>query len=164
MRATGFSGPRESRMSETLISEMRCSQCGYDLRGLESRQCPECGEAFDLDDAVTFLTSPISGRSAFAKAVIGLALLVMPPLLAFASEHFNQRPPAIGICIGPVSMIAGFVLCSIATGSAWEVLRARHGWITHRRLAMVAWVIGWLVTGGVLTAVVWRVLSLFLGR
>jgi hypothetical protein len=29
------------------ISERLCQNCGYNLRGLESTRCPECGQAFD---------------------------------------------------------------------------------------------------------------------
>jgi hypothetical protein len=30
-------------MSETISVELFCPECGYDLRGIESRHCPECG-------------------------------------------------------------------------------------------------------------------------
>jgi hypothetical protein len=29
------------------MHELRCGSCGYDLRGIETRTCPECGRAFD---------------------------------------------------------------------------------------------------------------------
>lgn len=33
-----------------LVIELWCPACGYDLRGVTSRSCPECGEAFDPDE------------------------------------------------------------------------------------------------------------------
>src|SRR5688572_29554412 len=29
--------------------DLICPECGYDLRGIESRQCPECGQELDRD-------------------------------------------------------------------------------------------------------------------
>lgn len=38
--------------------ERHCIACGYQLRGLEKPVCPECGRAFDPEDASTFDRSP----------------------------------------------------------------------------------------------------------
>src|SRR5436305_14684318 len=40
--------------SESSIQDRAaCLGCGYALRGLESRRCPECGRAFDPSDPAT---------------------------------------------------------------------------------------------------------------
>jgi len=38
-----------------------CRKCGYALVGLASRQCPECGRGFDLQDPRTFARRPPRG-------------------------------------------------------------------------------------------------------
>jgi hypothetical protein len=40
-------------MSQTIPQIGGCLGCGYDLRGLTSRQCPECGRAFNPADPAT---------------------------------------------------------------------------------------------------------------
>ena len=32
-----------------------CKKCGYSLRGIESNACPECGEAFDLENPNSYI-------------------------------------------------------------------------------------------------------------
>jgi hypothetical protein len=32
---------------EDFIPDTHCRRCGYDLRGLDSNRCPECGERFE---------------------------------------------------------------------------------------------------------------------
>lgn len=34
------------RLSRRMLPAGHCSECGYDLQGLESGKCPECGEGF----------------------------------------------------------------------------------------------------------------------
>ena len=36
----------------------RCPNCGYDIRGLPQRQCPECGETWSADEAPPMPTAP----------------------------------------------------------------------------------------------------------
>jgi len=33
--------------------DLNCPKCAYPLRGLPEHRCPECGQAFDIDDLVT---------------------------------------------------------------------------------------------------------------
>jgi hypothetical protein len=40
----------------------RCCQCNYQLRGLTSRRCPECGREFDPHDPETFYSGNSIGR------------------------------------------------------------------------------------------------------
>jgi len=47
----GFLGARRFDV-ESIINVNRCKACGYDLRGLTSRRCPECGVAFSAPGAV----------------------------------------------------------------------------------------------------------------
>ena len=146
-------------MSETPTSEMRCSQCGYDLRGLESRQCPECGEAFDPCDEATFLTSPASGFRVFVKLFGGLSFLLIPLLYVSWKLSVGDGYFTLPLCLGPISIVFGFVLCCLCVGDAWDVLNARHGWVVHRGLAKIALGLSGVVVGGVMIVVIWRVLT-----
>jgi hypothetical protein len=40
----------------------KCWKCGYDLRGIESRKCPECGREFDPANVFSFLRAESCGR------------------------------------------------------------------------------------------------------
>jgi hypothetical protein len=37
--------------------DMYCRECQYALGGIKGRRCPECGTAFDPNDANTYLTA-----------------------------------------------------------------------------------------------------------
>src|SRR3954447_17012614 len=43
------------------VAEGSCWECGYALRGLASRRCPECGRAFDPADPTTVNTGQVVG-------------------------------------------------------------------------------------------------------
>jgi hypothetical protein len=43
------------------VVEGSCWECGYALRGLASRRCPECGRAFDPADPTTMNTGQVVG-------------------------------------------------------------------------------------------------------
>jgi hypothetical protein len=51
----------------------QCWKCGYDLRGIPSRVCPECGWPFELEE---LLNSPVGIR--LMKPTQGLARLAIP--------------------------------------------------------------------------------------
>jgi hypothetical protein len=48
-------------VNEVLEAEATCWECGYALRGLASRRCPECGRAFDPADPTTMNTGQTIG-------------------------------------------------------------------------------------------------------
>jgi hypothetical protein len=63
-----------------------CEKCGYSLRGLAKNRCPECGQAFDPNDALTFRTrlqprtilwrlDTPPGRLSYGFAVLFLAII-----------------------------------------------------------------------------------------
>src|SRR3954447_6806615 len=43
------------------VAEGSCWECGYALRGLASRRCPECGRPFDPADPTTMNTGQVVG-------------------------------------------------------------------------------------------------------
>lgn len=63
--------------------KLHCLKCGYNVTGLPSSQCPECGTPFDLDELrrrPMHWSTPILGRGPvalmlFAPAVVLIALV-----------------------------------------------------------------------------------------
>lgn len=47
--------------NEVVEVEATCWECGYSLRGLASRRCPECGRPFDPADRTTVNTGQVVG-------------------------------------------------------------------------------------------------------
>ena len=47
---------RQRRLAK--LRRGRCPNCGYDIRGLPQRRCPECGATWSADDAQTESTAP----------------------------------------------------------------------------------------------------------
>jgi len=39
-------------VSRPINSWSRCDECGYDLRGISTNRCPECGTSFYMPDAI----------------------------------------------------------------------------------------------------------------
>src|SRR5689334_4287565 len=79
--------PNPPQQRATGIEQLaRCWQCGYLLRGIQSRQCPECGRPFDRADPASmnfaqpmgrlgrWMLAPL-GRGVIALAILGLVLI-----------------------------------------------------------------------------------------
>ena len=66
-------------MNNDVMQTARCAGCGYMLRGLDGRFCPECGRAFDPDDNTTFLSGPARSvyRKWIARGIVTLVLLAV---------------------------------------------------------------------------------------
>ena len=66
----------------------RCLSCGYDLRTVTRRRCPECARPFDPDDPRTFIWA----RSPDALAIV---LIVLSGSLAilFWLQRITFAPP-----------------------------------------------------------------------
>src|SRR2546421_12761742 len=60
-----------------------CWECGYSLRGLESRRCPECGRGFDPNDPATMNMG--ENVSAFARRMMKPPGWPMYSLVALAA-------------------------------------------------------------------------------
>ena len=49
-----------------------CKQCWYDLRGIESRQCPECAKYFDPNESKSYSKYPGTNLPIEAWVVFGM--------------------------------------------------------------------------------------------
>jgi hypothetical protein len=54
-----------------------CKHCGYSLRGIESNECPECGEAFDLDDPASYIRFAIKELPGDIWLTLGMQAAVL---------------------------------------------------------------------------------------
>lgn len=99
--------------------DMRCRRCGYPLRGLDRRRCPECGTLFDPSDRRTFSSGQISGRRYF-RWTLGALLLY---LLVFVSVSVSI-PELLAVIPGDV-LIAVLSVLAVAMTLLFGVLAAR---------------------------------------
>jgi hypothetical protein len=76
-----------------LNEQSRCLKCDYLLRGLDSRTCPECGQAFDPADPGTYrLAAPfVAGRA----QVAALVLLTLADLAYLTINGPHTDPPDV---------------------------------------------------------------------
>jgi hypothetical protein len=75
----------EACHERTGINRMYCLDCGYNLKGLSTRACPECGRAFEPTNLTTFAASgrkePGSGDDELAEfgkqTILWIAFVLM---------------------------------------------------------------------------------------
>lgn len=116
--------------------DLRCKACGYNLRGLRSSTCPECGAHLDISDFTPKLDFSHTrqfraARMAAASAiglVFGLGLFELP-----AARRAG-------------SLTSLFITCaiSLATGLAWLATTRRFAALRPHiqgRIAAAMWVI-----------------------
>ena len=115
-----------------------CPGCGYNLRGLESRACPECREPLELN---VRLAEPNIGRwlATLIGLCVGAGTAGSAILLAIGlSLHFGDWPPA------GLFLIPGLAL-TIEGSLALLILRQdvrqwfRRSLIAGRLAALLAW-------------------------
>lgn len=86
---TGFCGETPAALKPAF--RRTCLQCGYDLRGLSSERCPECGRPFDASVPETFGPQETASfwynRNLDLPETLYLGLVTggMPPFLVMAS-------------------------------------------------------------------------------
>jgi hypothetical protein len=89
-----------------------CRRCGYDLRGLSSSLCPECGARFDPADPSTFDRNRRSQRIRGAWRVLLILAALFTALSALAAFtiwvgwHSEQATVRSLNDIGPVATFA----------------------------------------------------------
>src|SRR4051812_4047956 len=98
----------------------RCWGCGYDLRSIPSRNCPECGKAFDPDDARTMNMGkpPLSRIGRWLLKPTGLWALI----LAGAATVLLMMVTGIPASPWPSGVELRYYapwLFALSTGSGW---------------------------------------------
>lgn len=65
-------------------AELLCPQCGYDLRGIASERCPECGAAVDRDSVASRLPWTFRGNGRVRAYAATVRLVTLRPKLLTA--------------------------------------------------------------------------------
>jgi hypothetical protein len=58
--------------------DIRCIKCSYQLKGLESNRCPECGQLFDRSNPETYAHYFLDGKNYLRAAFLGPILMISP--------------------------------------------------------------------------------------
>lgn len=122
---------------------MQCPSCDYDLRGTTSGACPECGRAFDPNDASTFKKTPslmrrtirVCGKSLMLVGIVATLISLMP---CFGAGQGRPYLPGFGsILIADVLVVVGVERSSLQRKPIWieyglsEVYNLAN-YVTHR--------------------------------
>jgi rRNA maturation protein Nop10 len=106
---------------------MYCRACNFDLRGLTSNVCPECGRAFDPTHPATFLWRP---RSRWPRLLLrigaGVALVLLLSCVGAIAVPMWQRRPIRFESARWISTPAAFDHTSIRQRMVDDLLRSRR--------------------------------------
>ena len=95
--AGGIIAPMTEPSGEPISDDLRCPHCSYNLRGLTSRRCPECGTGFDphiLRHQFPPRPSPVWRKLIWAMA---LAPVLIAGAGLLASQAIKTQPPGRAI-------------------------------------------------------------------
>lgn len=85
----------------------RCLTCGYDLRGLPEKRCPECGRPFDAMSRILDRAPPKPPSWYLRAGMICAAMTLSGPLAMFVAEFIDRMiGPPTGAFKGVPEMIA----------------------------------------------------------
>lgn len=143
--------------------EKYCLGCRYDLRGLESNRCPECGRVFDPADARTWAASKERKGATAILIIIYLIPLALSTAL-WVNFVFTRGPRynlvgvgtairaiALSAC-GPLLLLVPSPAASVVFWVCWigllwgtRLKHMPHG--VHLAFALVWWLIGTIIVG-----------------
>ena len=124
-----------------------CKHCGYSLRGIDSNDCPECGESFDLDNPSTYLSFAIKElpvdiwltlglqATVFVLVVVGVLVTLFDIDIGFLGYYDGSYP-----CFTLVTQIAAMFCGAASIGLHYK--KTVPGY--RRRLIAVA-AVPWVV-------------------
>lgn len=102
--------------------DMRCPRCNYNLRGVRSMYCPECGSLLSINRQAVCLAHDVDYRHTssqeglFRLSIVGLGLAAVVFLVLSASNATGGRGfswmsmvLASGLVVHPVLIVLAFV-------------------------------------------------------
>ena len=138
------------------IRDANCLGCDYNLRGLPSGTCPECGRPFTWDDPTTYYEKHHPRRNTYTRSMsrTNTALILAPltlPLLVAAAHFLGSR-------LGPALILSLFCFCAGSPGVAIGSLATlpftsayhnttRRQLLTRVALLLAAWSVTILALG-----------------
>ncbi len=144
----------EARLLQEFLSnrDLPCPVCGYNMRGLESNKCPECGATLDLRVGSTDLKLGL-----WITSVLGVALpMGFAAVTAFIFFW-------LGLDYGFESDLANILILFVFAAALYAIvlgllIRKRRGfWQLSRYeqvgLALLIFVIGWLAVALLVAAI-----------
>lgn len=131
------------RRTTGAIAPMKCLRyclgCGYNLAGLATPRCPECGRVFTQDDPATFAAARLS--SGWGHVGAGLAALIMVVLGAAASivEDYYLHDTSWLRCLFPLIPLGLALACAVAVFAGDALKATPRGSPSAQRLARARW-------------------------
>ncbi len=124
-----------------------CAQCGYNLTGLLSRQCPECGTAFSLFSGQNIVRGESAGRddlraiwidrTLLAVGALALAFGVSAPWVDFSG---NFRPfRGFGGSFANFWLMRNALYFQTASDMPWSTWLFRVGLISATMSGVLIW-------------------------
>jgi uncharacterized membrane protein HdeD (DUF308 family) len=116
---------------------MYCRSCQYDLAGLDTGRCPECGHHFDPTDPTSF-----DRRRRGPHAIIGIGrafligIVVVPALWAAMLPGYGHSRHAAFLTVFGIGLFCGVVAAGLA---AWN-----RSWLGRIPLLLVGVLSVWL--------------------
>jgi len=136
--------PRELEAGDSFAAfvaarDVECPDCGYNLRGLQGKRCPECGAAVGWGAFAAW--GPRSEPRLFRAAEAGL---ITGAVLAFGILALRAWPAAMSGQAAPMVATIGVPMVSILATGLWLRRRrqvARWPRRDQGRAATLAWVL-----------------------
>ncbi len=126
-----------------------CPNCDYNLTGLTSRRCPECGEPFDLRDARYQATRQMPGvRRFYRKATIDrwagrISGVLLTWAILMPNLEFSSGWPWVTL---GTSADGWFILTITAIAVLWGWLGQAYWDLSRPRVVLVAATLVWLLS------------------
>lgn len=135
----GFDSGRGVGASATRGGVLTCHKCGYDLRGLRDRKCPECGTVVSRLDSMQRLREKEERQYLLVHSTVpiigsGIGLLLMIIVLISTG---NTRPEAAWVRI-PIMLYSAVGLYWVISAS-WLGIDAPPKIFTLRAIAACVW-------------------------
>lgn len=130
---------------EGLAVDLECPQCAYNLRGLTTPRCPECGYLFAWDDVPCLLQHERSRRTP-REIASALALAGILCAAVFAALLYHPLASTV-LAVGLISLAAATVICTFIELMVAMLITMTPDVIVHYfRRWWEGVVIGWAAT------------------
>lgn len=139
MPGSGPGEPADSFAEFVAERDIECPGCGYNLRGLKGRRCPECGARVGWGAFAAW--GPDSEPRLFRMAEAGV---VVGATLAAGQLAFRAWGALASGKVGPIVASVLLPLAALAGAGLWLRVRGRAAkWPRHvqGRVATAAWIV-----------------------